>query len=281
MQKLNKLIETYKIERPHTTPEEIVNLIREYLQIRILCLIFQSKFGAGISFMGGTCLRICYDLKRYSEDLDFALDNHKKEHHFSKMIQSAQRELELMNFKIDTNIHEEKTVQKAFIRFSGLYESLNIQASQNQKIHIKIEVDTNPVPLHEDERESFFVTRYGEIFPILKHTLPTLFAGKILAILYRPYARGRDYYDLIWYLTKKTPINLRYLAEGSSNPCFKDEKAVYLALKKKVSEVKPSLILKDIGRFLEDSDEIQWIDRYAELFDQLIQKNNDPQNLTP
>ena len=71
------------------------------------------------------------------------------------------------------------------------------------------------------------------------------------------------------------------MAEGSSNPCFKDEKAVYLALKKKVSEVKPSLILKDIGRFLEDSDEIQWIDRYAELFDQLIQKNNDPQNLTP
>lgn len=271
MQKLKKLVKDYKTQHPHSTIEGMLNLVRECLQIRVLRLIYQSKFGAGLSFMGGTCLRICYDLKRYSEDLDFALDSHKKEHRFPELIQTVQRELELTNFKVDTNIHEEKTVQKAFIRLSDLYSLLDIPTPKNQKIHIKIEVDTHSIPLHKGERESFFVTRYGEIFPILKHTLPTLFAGKILAILHRPYTRGRDYYDLIWYLTKKVPPNLRYLRDATSTHSFKDEKAVYLALRNKVAEVKPSLILKDIGRFLEDSSEVQWIQRYQELFEQLIQ----------
>ncbi|MBI2118754.1 MAG: nucleotidyl transferase AbiEii/AbiGii toxin family protein [Elusimicrobia bacterium] len=274
MQKLIKLVEDFKKNRRLVTHEEEINLIREYLQVRVLQLIVLSKFGAGLSFMGGTCLRICYDLKRYSEDLDFALDSHQKKHHFGELIQGLKRELELTNFKVDTNVHEDKRVQKAFLKFRDLYPTFHIPARNNEKIHIKIEVDVHPVPIKKEERESFFVTRYGEIFPILKHTLPTLFAGKILAILLRPYCRGRDYYDLIWYLTKKTTINFRYLSAGTPENAFKNNEKIYQALLNKVREVQPSLILKDISRFLEDPSEVQWIREYPKLFSQLWLENS-------
>lgn len=74
MQILAKMVEQIRSENPAVTSEELINIVREYLQIIILKSIYQSKFGRDISFMGGTCLRICYDLKRYSEDLDFSLD---------------------------------------------------------------------------------------------------------------------------------------------------------------------------------------------------------------
>lgn len=270
MQKLEKITKEVRARPIHPTDEEIVNLIREYLQVRVLNLTFQSRFGACLSFMGGTCLRICYDLKRYSEDLDFALDGEKKGYQFERLMQILKRELELMGFEVSTNVHQEKTVQKAFLRFHDLFEKFRLQGAPGQKIHIKIEVDTHPILIQKEERETFFVTRFGEIFPILKHTLPTLFSGKILAVLARPYTRGRDYYDLVWYLGKKTPMNLRYLKAGLKTFSLKSEKDVYEMLQKKVATVKESQILKDMGRFLEDPKESSWISHYHDVFHQLL-----------
>lgn len=273
MQKLEKIVDELR-RRPGLAPtdEEIINVAREYLQTRILQFTYRSKFGAAISFLGGTCLRICYALKRYSEDLNFALDGARGNYRFDALIGHIEKELKLSGFDADSNVHSVKTVQKAFIRISGLYTKLNLRGPGSQKIHIKLEVDSKPVPILPEERESFFVTRFGEIFPILKHTLPTLFAGKILAALHRPYSRGRDYYDLLWYMTRKTPINLRYLNANRPEQTFAVEKDIYEAIREKIAKVKPEIILKDIERFLEDPAEISWIERYQDLFNQLCPK---------
>ncbi len=269
MEKLKRIIQG--LPANSFTEQVIVNTTREYLQVLLLKMIYQSSFGSALSFMGGTSLRICYDLKRYSEDLDFALDDKPRSYKFSSLIQTLKRELELQGFEVSENFHEEKIVQKAFLSFSGLSQALELKSfGKDQKIHIKLEVDTKPTPLKKGERESFFVTRFQEIFPILKHTLPTLFAGKILAIFLRPYARGRDYYDLIWYLTRKTGLNLSFLNRGLKEQSFKTREEVFKALRKKIQEVDPALILKDISRFLEDPTEAQWVSRYLELFDQLL-----------
>ena len=278
MEKLKQLIAEFKSRRPCPTEEELVNLAREFLQVLLLKLIFQSKFGASLSFMGGTALRICHDLKRYSEDLDFALDGlkdglkeeSKASYRFDALVEFLKKELSLSGFSTTTNVHDEKIVQKAMVSFEKLGEVLGWKSfRQGQKMHIKLEVDVRPISLKKGERESFFVHRFGEIFPILRHTLPTLFAGKILAILHRPYARGRDYYDLIWYLSRKTELNIDYLNRGIQKEKFSSVPEVYKALSKKIQEVQPEVILKDIGRFLEDSREIDWISHYGELFDQL------------
>ena len=107
-------------------------------------------------------------------------------------------------------------------------------------------------------------------FPYRKHRIPTLFAGKILAILYRPYARGRDYYDSIWYLSRKTPLNLTYLNRAIKKGEFNNEAEVLETLQKKIETLDPHLITKDMVQFLEDPTEVTWISKYQTLFQQLI-----------
>lgn len=271
MEKVKRMVEQLKTRPAPATEQEILNTVREYFQVLILKFIYQSKFGAALSFMGGTCLRICYDLKRYSEDLDFAFDDRKVPYRFSQLVDLIKKQFQLLGLELSSNVHEEKIVQKAYLRFSGLSGLLRLGSlHKEQKLHLKIEVDVRPVPLKKEERESFFVNRFDELFPILKHTLPTLYAGKILAILHRPYSRGRDYYDLIWYLSRKTELNLNYLNRGLKKGHFKSVAEVYEALREKIKNVRPEIILKDIGPFLEDPRESDWITRYSGLFEQLV-----------
>lgn len=273
MQALIKLVDNIRKENPHMTSDDLLNIMREYLQIAILKSIYQSKYGQDLSFMGGTCLRICYDLKRYSEDLDFALDAKTTDYDFQGLVLRTTKDLALRNIEADAKISEDKTVQKAFVKVTNVLEALSLSMAKGQKLHIKIEVDTNPVDIRYGHRESFFVTRHNEIFPILKHDLETLFAGKVLAILCRPYRRGRDFYDLIWYLNRKAKMNLAYLNQGlrmaQSPDEFSSEDAVLEKIEEIVAELKPAFIIDDIGRFLEDPKEEIWIKRYTEAFHQL------------
>lgn len=271
MERLKKIISDKKKISVALTEDEIINLAREYLQILALKIIFQSRFGGCLSFMGGTCLRICHDLKRYSEDLDFCLDGPSRDYDFAGMLGILQRELELRSFSVSHSVHADKTVQKAFLKISDLETHLGLKSfRRGQKIHIKLEVDVNPILLKENERESFFVNRFQEIFPILKHGLPTLFAGKVLAILCRPYDRGRDYYDLIWYLAQKIPLNMDYLNRGMKKQKFKNREQIWNAVEQKVKGASSSVIFQDIGRFLEDPGEESWIKRYPEVLKQMI-----------
>ncbi|HDP70372.1 MAG TPA: hypothetical protein ENN38_06155 [Actinobacteria bacterium] len=276
MQTLVKMVEQMRSENPNVTSEDLVNIVREYLQIIILKSIYQSKFGRDISFMSGTCLRICYDLKRYSEDLDFSLDRKTAEYNFQSLNQLIQGDFSLRNIKVDLNISEDKTVQKAFIKVIDLLEPLGLSRIKNQRLHIKIEVDTNPVDIKHGGRETFFVSKYNEVFPILKHDLETLFAGKVLAILCRPYRKGRDFYDLIWYLNREAKVNFSYLNESlkiAGYPeNFSNERVLFESMEKVVFELEPDFILKDVGRFLEDPKEEVWLKQYKKLFSQLKDK---------
>jgi predicted nucleotidyltransferase component of viral defense system len=57
----------------YSTTEEKFNYLREIIQIQTLKIIDQQGFSKNIAFVGGTALRILYDLNRFSEDLDFSL----------------------------------------------------------------------------------------------------------------------------------------------------------------------------------------------------------------
>lgn len=256
--------------------QQLVNQIREYLQVLILKAIYQSKYGRGLSFTGGTCLRICYTLKRFSEDLDFCLDASISKYSFEDLNKTIIRFLEQRGFSVEGHAREDKVVQKSFIRFAQVLSLVGTSFRKDQKVHIKLEVDTRPVPISDEERESFFVTKFEENFPILKHTNDTLFAGKILAVLNRAYTKGRDFYDLIWHLGRKTKINLAYLNEGhlrqGAKKPFQDIGAVFQELSAKVASVSPNSILKDIGPFLEDPAEETWIRDYPKIFKQMMDR---------
>lgn len=274
MQNLTKLINEAKVK--NLTDQQLLNIIREYLQVLILKAIYQSKYGKELSFIGGTCLRICYNLKRYSEDLDFSLDRKTSKYSFTELNRVIASFLKHTDFEVDLNIQEEKTVQKSFIRINKILHFFGLSPLKSQKLHVKLEIDTNSVHVTNKEIETFFVTKFNENFPILKHTDDTLFAGKICAVLNREYTRGRDFYDLVWYLNRQTKINFHYLnnafIQAGFTQQFKDEREVINKLEERIKIVDVKDILKDMDRFLEDSSEKKWLHNYHAAFKQTAEQ---------
>lgn len=270
MQNLARLINDAR-KKAGANDQLILNLIREYLQVLILKAVYLSRYGKCLSFMGGTCLRICYDLKRFSEDLDFALDRNANQFDFKDLHEIIRSFLKNSDFEVEISLTGDKTVQKSYIKISKVLHVFGLSSLKEQKLHVKLEVDTKPVKVTKNDIETFFVRKFDEIFPILKHNNETLLAGKILAILKRPYDKGRDYYDLLWYLNRKTDINLKYLNKGLGKK-NQNIKEVFKELDLKIKKLDTGAILKDIQPFMEDKNDEIWMRDYYNVFKQAIEE---------
>jgi predicted nucleotidyltransferase component of viral defense system len=282
MQELKALLERERHAARVPTVQDLLNMAREYLQVIMLKTIYGGKQGRSLSFVGGTYLRICRDLKRYSEDLNFNLDVTSSPYDFTSLTEEIQREFKLRGITCERTADTARTVNQSFLRFPGLPHALGLSRNRTEKMHIKLEVDTNPPRRANDQRASVFVTKFNELFPIIAHRDETLFAGKLVALLSRPYAKGRDYYDLIWYLREGTDVDLAYFnagmrqtasIRGEKRPAaIKSEKALFEKLKLVVVRAEPDALLKDVARFLEDPSEMSWIKQYRKVFEQLVTK---------
>jgi len=269
MQRLRELIR----QAPSPTEPQRWNLCREYLQTLILKSIFAFPSSKSLVFQGGTCLRICHQIKRYSEDLDLSRTERGPKGSFLALHENILKDLSRRGFDVSGSCAEEKTVQKAFVRVGGLVEEFHFSLPKEQRLAIKVEIDAHP-PRGGGEG-TFFVTRFGEIFPIRKFDLPTLFSGKALAILLRPYVRGRDYYDLIWFLSQKVQGNIPYFESGmkqakGERPLLRTWKETLSAIAKKVDQLDLAVLTKDLRPFLEDPADLQWLQNYPQVFRQLI-----------
>jgi len=184
-----------------------LNAMREYVQAYILRIMHDEGLFRTTAFLGGTALRFLYNLPRFSEDLDFSLAK-EKGLQFSKLINKVKEELTQAGYNAAATCDEEKTVSKSFIRFEGLLYEAGISPMKSQKFAVKIEIDTNPpkgAVLRTD-----IVNKY---FPIsfLSYDLPSFFAGKIHALLSRSYTKGRDFFDLGWYLSKWADLSPNFV----------------------------------------------------------------------
>jgi hypothetical protein len=174
------------------------NLVREYMQARILSVLQRSGAMIPLAFHGGTALRFIYSHGRTSEDLDFALEGNRQSYNFRAYLQAIQSELTPERYQVELKVSDQKTVNNAFIRFPGLLFDLGLSPLQNEVLSVKIEVDTNPP---QGAVLTTTVVRRFVVLQLQHHDKASLLAGKIHAILQRPYAKGRDLYDLLWYLS--------------------------------------------------------------------------------
>lgn len=186
--------------------------LREFLQCQILQALSARGYFKNISFLGGTSLRLVHEVRRYSEDLDFSLISKSNDYNFDEMIHCIVRELELKNFVIDCKMKKQKTaVRSCLIKFSQVLYDLELSPLKDQKLAIKFEVDENP-PLGFNTELG--MTR-GEFAILMNHfDKPSLFAGKLHALFSRPYPKGRDYFDLLWFLINGVKPNLELLSNA-------------------------------------------------------------------
>lgn len=175
-----------------------LNVLREYLQAYILRILNEEGFFRCAAFLGGTALRFLHGLPRFSEDLDFSLER-KKNYSFETLAQKIKQELTLAGYEISIAFREDRTVQVAAVKFESLLHEAGLSPLKTQKFSVKIEIDTRPPAGASVVTE--IVNRY---FPIafLAHNLPSLFAGKLAALFSRKYTKGRDFFDLGWYLSR-------------------------------------------------------------------------------
>lgn len=196
-----------EIVRRAPTPAQGRNLAREYLQANILTALQRSGAMIPLAFHGGTALRFLYAHRRYSEDLDFALEGDRKAYDFRRYLKEIRAELVPQGYPVELKVSDSKTVHSAFIRFPGLLYELGLSAQQGEVLAIKLEVDTNP-PAGAGLATSV-VNRFI-LLQLQHHDQASLLSGKLHAVLQRPFAKGRDMYDLLWYLSNPSwpPPNL-------------------------------------------------------------------------
>jgi hypothetical protein len=166
-------------------------------------------------------LRILYGLDRFSEDLDFTLLKPDPGFNFAPFLEGMRKEFASFGFEMEI-VQKTKNVEteivSAFMKINTIKFYLAIgdekkskEINHNEKIQIKLEVDTDPPPHARIENH---LVLYPVSFYISTLHLSDLFAGKMHAILYRAWkgrVKGRDWYDLIWYIQKKVPLSLAYL----------------------------------------------------------------------
>jgi len=186
------------IIRNSPNPVQNRNLAREYLQARILEGLQRSGAMIPLAFQGGTALRFLYNIARFSEDLDFALERTAANYDFRSYLKAIQSEFVAEGYNLQIKVNDQKTVNAAFIRFYGLLYELKLSPHPNEALSVKIEVDTNPPK--GAGLETDLVRRYIPLH-LQHHDRASLLAGKLHAILQREYAKGRDLYDLMWYLS--------------------------------------------------------------------------------
>lgn len=177
------------------------NMMREFLQARILLALQDSGAFANWAFVGGTALRFLFRLPRYSEDLDFSLSAPGSDSCFEKYISSVRNSLSNETYDVDAKVRTHTTVAAAQIRFRGLLFEGGISPHRDEVFMVKVEIDTNPPAGAVTETK---VVRRFALLNLNHYDKGSLLAGKLHAVLTRKYTKGRDLYDLIWYLSDES-----------------------------------------------------------------------------
>lgn len=282
-EKIEQMLSRYELHTVH----DHENALKEIIQEIILLGLWRSKFYEKAAFYGGSALRILHKLDRFSEALDFSLIQPEKPFDIKKYLGAVKLELELWGFEVTTEEIDKKnksTIDSAFIKANTLVHLLkidsNLKTHKNAVMKIKLEIDQDPAIGFTCDLKYHL---HPIPFTIKTMTLPSLFAGKMHALLCRTIRtniKGRDWYDLIWFVKNHIPCDLHYLKNKMVQTGHIDfsetltkEKMVEL-MSEKSKEIDFSLAKSDVEPFLKNArqkDELSlWSDAFFNGY--LIQK---------
>lgn len=246
---------------PAMPAEEKLNRTRELLQIMALKNLSDRNAFENIAFVGGTALRILYDIRRFSEDLDFSLVS-AKGYDFKEINSGLVHYFKLNNLEVESKPKMEKTVHSTSLKFPGVLRELGLGIFEAQKLSIKLEVDSNP-PTGWKLSDTTLNKTY--IFSVRHFDLPSMLATKIHACFFRKYTKGRDFYDLVWYLGRKVSPNIELLnnaiqqTEGEKMEITKATLKDFILVR--LNKVDFAAAVKDVRRFIVDESELRVINK--------------------
>lgn len=207
MNQWDSLLSTYNLK----TETDYADALREIMQEIALLGLWRARFFDKAAFYGGTALRLFYGLNRYSEDLDFSLLKEDRAFTLKQYFSAIKSELESLGFEVDIVEGNMGAIESAFIKTNTLHSHLVLGAPKyitdklhaKQLIKIKFEIDINPPQKFKTEIKQILTPIP---FTARVYDISSLFSGKLHAILCRAWKtriKGRDWFDLVWFLGKK------------------------------------------------------------------------------
>ena len=225
---MNSVIDSMMSKYPEATSDaEAKNAVKQALQEITLCGLGRSDFYQNAAFNGGSALRIFHGLQRFSEDLDFSIDNEKIDTFvLDKYVGCINNELASLGipatFEVDS---KSGFIQRGYIKGNcreilncfGTEEVFTGRVPANEVLKIKLEADAAALSAASYETK-YLLQPYPT--PVRLYDKCTLFAGKVSAVLSRSWksrVKGRDLYDYLFYITNKYPMNLAHLESRLKN----------------------------------------------------------------
>lgn len=279
------MIKEWLEEYKPVNQEEAEQALREIMQEIALAGLQRSGFFEKAAFYGGTALRIFHGLQRFSEDLDFSLLEVNPGFSLEPYLRGVEAEFSALGVTVsieEKNKTATTDVDSAFLKPDTTWKELIIKeilphesVKMRPMIKIKIEVDTTP-PLGFITEEKLLLKPFS--FYVKCFRLPDLFAGKMHALLFRKWkgrVKGRDWFDMEWYIRKNIPLNLDHLLIRSQDRGDWKEQTItkeqfMTLLQKKIESVSFNSIKEDVVRFIPDEKLIEiWTPQY---FSDLVQK---------
>ena len=215
---IEEMLKSYQVDNIYDRK----NAMKEIMQEIVLCGLSRAGFFKEAAFYGGTALRIFYGLDRFSEDLDFSLEQINLDFDLCSYFPVLEKEVKAFGLNVEIQ-EKEKTkdsnIRSAFLKGNTkehlllFYEDERLVGSvaKNEVVKIKFEVDTNPPAFATYEHKYRLLPVPYEI---RLYDMPSLFAGKIHAVICRGWqsrVKGRDLYDYIFYLSKAVTVNQKHL----------------------------------------------------------------------
>ena len=259
--------------------EDVLAALREIMQEVALAGLSRTDFFDKAAFYGGTALRIFYGLDRFSEDLDFSLLQSDPDFSLEPYFNAILTEFESIGMKVSIREKEKKeqtNINSAFLKSETEWKELILEdivkqagiKTTNRTIKIKIEVDRKP-PLGFTTEMKLLTRPFS--FYVKCFDKPSLFAGKMHALLFRKWknrVKGRDWYDLEWYIKKGIPLDIRHFTSRAkdTDDWTKETLApddVLDLLREKCKAVAFEHVKEDVLPFIKDDKVLEiWSEQY-------------------
>jgi predicted nucleotidyltransferase component of viral defense system len=237
------------------------NILREYLQYKILDIIFKSEAGNKLSFLGGTAIKICYGSRRFSEDLDFNNFGLSQDE-FTGLSDVIKKELQLEGYQVETrNVF--KGAFRCYIKISQLLQDNDLSVAPNEKLLVQVDTAPHSFAYTPDN----YLLQKFDVFRNIKLTpADIILSMKVAAIFGRKRMKGRDFYDLV-YLLGLADFNYDYLRHKLR---IADAKELKKRLLGTIADLDLGVMAEDVRPFLIKPDDREMVLRFWEYIEQRL-----------